>query len=108
MRHVAPIAYFINGIARRSEGVAENEPEHIGPIDDGFKVIDLRSLRWIPRAVEARAVLLHIWGSGGWGEEGKVGQIDCRPEGDEKQRCSGIYVRHGSSVVNIRARWSEL
>ena len=99
MRHVTPIAYFINGVARRSDGIAENESEHIGAIDDGFKVIDLRSVRWIPRAVKARAGLLHIWGSGGRGKEGKVRQIDCRPEGDEKQRCSGIYARHGSYVV---------
>ena len=77
----------------------EDESKRVGAIDHGFEVIDLRFVRWIPRAVEASVVLLHTWAFGGWPKVGEMIQIHCRPESDEKQNGSGVCVRHGSFSV---------
>ena len=53
VRHVAPILYLITSIAGRNVSIAESKSKHIGAIDDGFEVVDLRSVWWIPRAVQA-------------------------------------------------------
>ena len=99
VRHVAPILCFVSGNAGRSVGIAEDESKHVGAIDHSFEVIDLRFVRWIPRAVEASVVLLHSWGLGGWPNVREMIQIHCRPESDEKQNGSGVCVRHGSCGV---------
>lgn len=59
VRHIAPIGYSVTGIAGRRVGIGEDKSEDVGAIDDGFEVIDLRLVGRIPRAVEARAALLH-------------------------------------------------
>lgn len=101
MRHIAPIAYSITGIAGRSVCIAEDESEYVSAIDHGIEVIDLRPVRWVPRAVEAWAVLLHTWELGGWPKEGKVSQIDCGPEKNKKQKCSGLCPGHGSCFMKF-------
>ena len=60
MRHIAPIDSILGIVGRRVVvGIAEDESKHVGAIDHSFKVIGLGVVRWIPRAVEASAVLLH-------------------------------------------------
>lgn len=68
--HIAPIGHCITGFAGRTVGVAEDESEYVRAVDHGFEVIDLGSIRWIPRAVEASVVLLHTWEFGSWPNEG--------------------------------------
>lgn len=90
MRHIAPVLCCITGSAGRSVGIAEDEAKHASGIDDGFEVVDLRFIRWIPRAIESSSILLHTQEMGGRPKEGKVREVHCRPESDEKQKSSGI------------------
>ena len=90
MRHIAPIVNCIIGIVGRRVCIAEDESEDVSAIDDSIEVIDLRLIRWVPRAVEAWVVLLHTWQLGEWPKEGKVSHVDCGPEKNEKQKCSGL------------------
>lgn len=95
MRHIAPIAYSITGIAGRSVCIAEDEFEHVGTINHGFEVVDLGFVGRIPRAIEVWVfILLHIWELGGCPQERKVNDVQCGPKSDEKQKSSGVCVRH--------------
>ena len=40
---------------------------------------------------------------GGRPKEGKVSQVQCRPESDEKQESSSVCERHASCLVVFRA-----
>ena len=53
--------------------------------------------------------MLHIRDFGGRAKEGKVSQINCRPESDEKQKSKVVCVRHGSYLVRFTALlfWRE-
>lgn len=96
MRHVTPILHCITGSAGRTVDIAEDEAKNFSAIDHGFEVIDLRLIRWIPRAVEGSTVLRHTQDVGGRPKEGKVNEVQCRPESDEKQKSCGVFVRHAS------------
>ena len=102
MRHIAPVVYLVTTIAGRSIGISEDESEHASAIDHGLEVVDLRLTRWVPRAVDALAVVLHAWKFRGRPKKGKVSQIHCRPKSDEEQKPSGVRVRHMSCRVGIR------
>ena len=99
VRHIAPIVNSITGTAGRNICIAKDEIEYVGAIDDSFEVIDLCFVRRIPRAIDASAVLLHSWKFGRWPNERKVSQVHCRPESDEKEKSSGVSVRHGSFLI---------
>ena len=107
MRHIAPIDCVI-GVAVRSVGIAEDESKHVSAIDHSFEVTDLRFVGRIPRAIEDAAVLLHAWNLAVWPDEGKVSQINCRPESDEEQKSGGISTRHGSYVVVVRVPLGDI
>ena len=88
MGHVAPVLDGICGV-RRNIGISEGEAKDVTAIDDGLEVTDLGFVWWIPRAIEASALLLPTWDfcerdSCERAVEGKVSQIDYGPESNEK------------------------
>ena len=90
MWHIAPILYCITSSAGRAVDIAKDEAKYASGVDHSFEVIDLRLIRWIPRAVEGSTVLLHHQEMGGRPKEGKVSEVHYRPESDEKQESGGV------------------
>ena len=45
---------------------------------------------------------------GGRPKEGKVSEVHCHPESDEKQESSGVCERHASCLVVFRALSREI
>ena len=89
MGHVAPILDGICGGTRRNIDVGEDEAKDVTAIDDSIEVTDLGFVWWIPRAIEASALLLHTWDSRERDfcerpVKGKVSQVEYGPESNEE------------------------